>query len=814
MLSGQFNSKTDSISEYKQRVSNLGNDFELGLFLHLTIKSIVWIILFFILAFLSGMLYLRYTPQVYESKAVLQINNENEATKILNVGDIAEGQNDIARSIELLRSKVFIIKALSTLPISVMYYAEGTFRENEHYKNSPYEVEAAVKDLAVYGVRFYIRFIDPNQGDIHYSLGGKNYNFKFTQGAWINTPHADLKVSIINFDVIRNQQSVLKENELFFLLYKVEDIAEWYRTRVQVRLLNDAARTIEISFRDYSATKAADIVMAMARKFIEYDMEKKGESSQKILTFLNDQISVVGERLRNAETSISSFKKDNKVSGAASLVDAGAARLNMLEDEMLNLELKENVLNEVAKNIEDKKDVDTYQLISLITGADVENVISSQISSLQNLLKQKEELLYEVTPTSEKIKSVEFQIGVQKKLLLESIRSIKDKLGVRKSSLAAKITELESKYYNLPSEEVEYSRLQRLFAINEKFYTMLLEKQTEFSISLAGNVSQHLVLNEALPSNEPISPQRSLVMLASMLGGLLVSLILVFVRYITFNEINSVNEINKLTKASVSVLGLVPKYKKDIPVSQLLVDKNPKSLIAEAFRSIRTNLQFISNEPGPKTAAVTSTISGEGKTFVAINLAGIIAYAGKKVIIVDLDMRKPKIHLGFGVENIKGVSTLLIGRDSMEDCIQKSSFENLDFITAGPIPPNPSELIISKQMEETIRKLKTMYDFIVLDTPPVGLVTDGISVIQQVDYPIYIFRSEYSKRQFVQNVDRLFNESHIKRISAILNGVDIDRKSYGYNYGYGYGYGYGHGYGYYDDRNIKTKKKSFWKRFF
>ncbi|MBI4932041.1 MAG: polysaccharide biosynthesis tyrosine autokinase [Bacteroidetes bacterium] len=816
MLADQFSKSSDSFSQYKERVSSLSSDFELGLFFFLIRKNLFWIFLFFTISFACAYLYLRYTPQVFQSKTILQINSENEASKILNVQNInEEGQNGIAKSLEFLRSKVFFVRALSSLPLKTTYFAEGTFRKNEHYNNSSYSAEATIKHNVIYGQRVYIHFDNKNNGEINYNTEGKDHSYKFLVGNWLSTPEMDIKIIVSDFSQIESQQSAVKENTLYFVINNFDMLADEYFSRLNVRVISEAAKTIEISFQDNNAVKTADVVTAMADQFIDYDVEKKGESAQKILSFLDEQLSIVYDRLKNAETLIYTFKKDNKVSDTKNMAEVGTARLNTMEDELIGLELKENVLAEIEKSIDEKKDIDSYHFISLLSGVDFESTLTAQIASLQNLLKEKEELLYEVTPTSEKIKSKEFQIGVQKKLLLESIRSIKEKLAVRRENLDKKVKELEAQFYSMPSEEVEYSRLQRLFSINEKFYNLLLEKKTEYSISQAGNVSKHIVLDKAITPTIPISPQKTMVLIAAILSALLISLLLIFARYITHNEINSVNDINKLTNAAISVLGIVPKYKKDIPVSQLLVDKNPKSLIAEAFRSIRTNLQFISNDPGPKTAAVTSTISGEGKTFVAINLAGIIAYSGKKVIVIDLDMRKPKIHLGFGAENTKGMSTMLIGRDALDDCIQHSSFENLDFITAGPIPPNPSELIISKKMDEMIAYLKTKYDFIVLDTPPVGLVTDGVAVIQKVDYPLYIFRSEYSKRNFIQNLDRLYNENHIKKISAILNGVDIDRKSYGYNYGYGhgYGYGYGQGYGYYEDRAGKQMKKSFFKRF-
>ncbi len=193
---------------------------------------------------------------------------------------------------------------------------------------------------------------------------------------------------------------------------------------------------------------------------------------------------------------------------------------------------------------------------------------------------------------------------------------------------------------------------------------------------------------------------------------------------------------------------------------------------------------------------VTSTISGEGKTFIAINLAGVIAFSGKRVVILDLDMRKPKIHLGFNVENNKGVSTILIGKDKVEECVITSSLENLKFITAGPVPPNPSELIISKNMDKLLDYLRTKFDIIIIDTPPVGIVSDGIPMIKRADFPIYILRANYSRKIFIHNIIKLMDENKVKNMSLILNSIDLTRLKYGYGYNYSYSYGYGYGYGY------------------
>jgi len=357
--------------------------------------------------------------------------------------------------------------------------------------------------------------------------------------------------------------------------------------------------------------------------------------------------------------------------------------------------------------------------------------------------------------------------------------------------------------------------------INNKYYTLLLEKETEYKLSTAGLTTYNEILEEAKLPTTPITPRKTFTYLLFFFGAFMLNVLFAVIKYLMHDQITSLNEIIKLSSATIGILGIVPKYKSNIPISQLIVDKSPKSKITESFRTIRTNMQFISNKKSAKIVAITSTISGEGKTFIALNLAGIIAFSGKKVIVLDLDMRKPKLHLGFGAENNNGMSTLLIEKDSVENCIRHSDLDCLDFITAGPIPPNPSELIINGKLDELIEKLKLDYDMIVIDTPPIGLVTDGVSVIQKADYPIYIFKANYSKKNFIQNVDRIINENNVPKLAVILNSVDVESKGYGYNYGYGYGYGYGYNYGssnayggYYTDDDSTIEKKGFFNNLF
>jgi capsular exopolysaccharide synthesis family protein len=243
--------------------------------------------------------------------------------------------------------------------------------------------------------------------------------------------------------------------------------------------------------------------------------------------------------------------------------------------------------------------------------------------------------------------------------------------------------------------------------------------------------------------------------------------------------------------------------------STLVVDKNPKSSISEALRSIRTNSDFMLPKKSKQIIGVTSTISGEGKTFFAINYAAILALTGKKVVILDLDMRKPKIHVGFNVDNSIGMSSILSGMTTWKEAVQHSTLHNLDLIPAGPIPPNPNELLLKKEFDDLIDQLFLEYDIIMADNPPIGLVTDANNVFKKCDLSIYVVRSGYSKENVISNINNLYKSKNYTNLSVIIN--DVNRSNI---YGGKYGYGYGYGYGYYEDDGGELKTKSRIKKFF
>jgi capsular exopolysaccharide synthesis family protein len=685
--------------------------------------------------------------------------------------------------------------------MQISYFSKGELLTNEFYKQTPFIVEADIKDSSIFGVPVNVEFADSVTLSVNYKspMSGKIVTLSGKKGDLFKTPEFDFRVFVTDYATIKALTSDINTDIFFFTVNNLSTVSERIIKDLTVTPLNIDAKTIQIKLKEKNQIKATDIVNGLAQEFNKYDLEKNSEVAEKILDFIENTISSIELQLGSSESSIEQFKKSNKIIDPDLRAGSILRRLEELQSDLTQLDHQITMLGKIRRDVNQNNEIAKF--ILSLTGRTTSNEILEQVVKLQDLIDQRDQIRLMATENSEVFKSIDAKLKIHQELLTRTIVNEENQLITKKDILDKEIRGIESSLGDIPRQQAEFGRLKRLFNVNEKFYSLLLEKKAEFSIKKAGYVPQHIVLQEAKYGQPPVYPNRPLVISACLVAGLIAGFILLITKYLLYNEINALEEIGQYTDAAL--LGIIPKYKREIPISQLLVDKNPKSVISEAFRSVRTNLQFISNNENAKILAVTSTISGEGKTFNAINLAGVIAFSGLKVVILDLDMRKPKIHLGFNVENNHGISTLLIGKDSPENCILHSSLTNLDFITAGPIPPNPAELIISPRMDKLLDYLKSIYDIIIVDLPPVGIVSDGIPIMQKADYPIYILRANYSRKMFITQVNKLIMENKVSNLSIVLNGVEMSRLKYGYgygySYGYGYGYGYSYGYGYYDD---------------
>jgi capsular exopolysaccharide synthesis family protein len=348
------------------------------------------------------------------------------------------------------------------------------------------------------------------------------------------------------------------------------------------------------------------------------------------------------------------------------------------------------------------------------------------------------------------------------------------------TELGIKKEKLEREFATMPDKNTQFSKNQRFYKLHEELYLTMMQSKAQFEIAQAGSTPDFKILSPATMPPLPISPKKYMILGIGFVAGIVLNFFFIGILYLMNDRINSVQEIEKSVDAPM--LGIIP-TSHHTKKSPFHVIDNPKSMVSESIRTLRSNLDFFLTSGEHKVIAVSSTISGEGKSFLALNLGGVLAMSKKRVVLLDLDMRKSKSYLPFEIlDEGKGISTILIKKHEWRDCLIKTSIENFDYIPSGPHPPNPSELLLNGEFSTLLDELKREYDFVVLDTPPIGLVTDGIMAMKRADLSIYVFRANYSKRDFIRSFQRMVTINKFKNIAIVLNSLPTNSKTYGYGY--------------------------------
>ena len=770
----------------------VNNSFDLDIVKIIFKRNWYWLVLIFAVAFTSAFFYLRYTKSLFESKTLIQISEENQGANVLDFNNL-EDESSISKDIELLRSQLLFKDALKNLNLKVSQYAEGDLLTEKRYSRTSFEVIALeLKDSSLCGHKIFLTTEGEN---ILISLN--NHKRK---GQWLIepnkllvTPFFDLKINVKDWEGFKLDAQT---NRLYFEFNDLNTLVNRHIGKLKVNPVDVRAKTIEISFQSHNAVFARDIVQSVSNSFLEYDESFKKKSAENVLGFISKQLDSLREELRQSKDSIMHFQRKESLPNAETYSESVARKMEtfrMQEFELLDELRTLQMLNE--RLLKTPNSMEVYKMIPELVGKSFESSLNDQVVELHELIEKKEDLSYKVTESNDAYIKLNLRIEQRINYINRIVETLESRVKEKLEFLDNEIKSLEKEYYSLPQKQMELSRLRNIQELNEKYYNLLTEKKVLYSISNAGYATKNKVLNPPSISNVPISPNRNFIYGIAAFLSLSIGFGILLLRYLTFDEISHLSELQKVLPEGIGVLGAVPLTTRKMVHSQLLVGDAPKSRISEAFRSIRTNLSFVKNEV--RTIAVTSSISGEGKTFVSLNMGGIIAMSGKKVVVVDLDMRKPKIHLGFEASNSKGMSNLLAGHYSISDVINKSDIENLYFISAGPIPPNPSELILSSKFDEVINGLKEEFDVIIIDNPPVGLVSDGVNVLAKVDVPIFIFKANYSKRHFISNLEEIAKPKEIRNLNIILNAESKSKNAYGYGYG-----------GYYSDEPKKGMFKN------
>ena len=771
------------------RIPKLNEEFDPKLFRYILVKKLPIIFFIFFSFLLVSYLILRYTKPIYEAKTVIQIESESKAEKILDVQRFSTEQ--IYQRLELLRSRVFVERVLSKLSLDVRYFNEGKFLNHELYTASPFTINYVIYNPAVYGVKFRIAFLNDSLFKLNFSYneGGKEVNREtlMIPGKWVELDELDIVMHLKSNGYLKEFE---RQKSFLFDIIMKDELYEMYISKISLIVLNEIARTIQVSVRDNNPYRASDIANAMASEFQLYDIERKSMSANNILDFIDSQLQSVFDDMTMYEDSITIFRKKYNINDVDELKrQSSINQLNVVETELLRVQTESLILKNILDELSKKEIPDALLLITILSGSKYQSQLQSDISKLSELLKKKEQMLLTTPENSSFIQSVTQQIDAQKNLIIKIVQNIKLTNDIILQDLTERYnSQYGQAYYSGYKPMIDLKRFERLYMITEQFYNQLIEKKTEFSILKAGYVPENIILETAYKMGYHVYPSKKKILMVAFVMAFLLSFVIVAFRYFRFDAIVSVSEVGKYT--SVPILGVLPRYASDIPLHKFIVEQYPKSILAESFRAVRSNLQFINNTPGPKVIAVTSTISGEGKTFISVNLAGALAITGKRVIIIDSDMRNPTVHKYFHLSNRTGLSTILSMQSSVEDAIQDIGKYGIKFITAGPIPPNPAELLNDEKFDQLIAQLKEDFDFIIIDNPPIGLVSDALKSMQMADYPIYVLKANYSKRNFLPLTEKMQTTYNIHSISIVLNGYDksisnVDmEKDLVYSYGY------------------------------
>ena len=490
----------------------LNEQFDFNLFLFIAKKNLIFIALFFLIVILSGYLYVRYESEIFDSSSTIQIVTNNEANQILNING-TNAESMLSGDVELIRSKVFLNRALSKLPLEVSYFYQGTFKVNEHYKTSPYQIEYKVKNEGVYNIPIFINFINPNEYILTYKLGAIKVSKKFKPNSWADFGDFFLYVHLTDPEAAIEGSSGEAENSSYF--FKINDknnLADQYLSKIDVIILSISAGTIQISYQDNSPQKAADIVNILAEEFKEYDVEKKSQSSKKVLEFIDIQLSKSYETVKEYEGQIQNLKRELKSSTIPDYTSIFIEKTNECERKLVDLKLQKAILKEVNDGIKkDKLDFDNLNWI--LVGSRFSDNLSGTLSNLNSIITNYENYKIDNAPTNFNLLKLEKNLEEKKGIFSKQINYYLSKLNSEESVIEQTILEIENKFNELPEIEFEYNKINRFYSVNTNFYNLLLTKKAEYSINIAGYVSNNEILEHANPSKSPIYPNKNIVMI-------------------------------------------------------------------------------------------------------------------------------------------------------------------------------------------------------------------------------------------------------------------------------------------------------------
>jgi tyrosine-protein kinase Etk/Wzc len=739
-------------------------------------------------------LYLRYATSIYSTGATLVIKSDQQGSRNDKFDDIFGGgkSQNIQSEIEILKSKDLMARVVKSQNLQFSYYAIGKFKTINIYKYGPFilDVVQLVDSLRPFTLK--LKFIN----DTEFKVNDDPIAIPFGQ---------HFKNNFGTFRLVRKPMGGIGK-EYSIIYQPIESAAGAYAGAIQVSPKSMGAGILNIGMESTNPNLGADIINQLMNEYGDFTKELKNRTADQMINFIDNRLSVIGHELDSVQDKLLKYSQDNNIVD----IDLQSAKYfgNISDaDKAIN---EQHIQLNTVELIDDylKDDKNKYGQIMVPSSLSIDDATLNQLVTGYNKLQLDRQILLDgnVPEGNPLVKENGKQIELLRKSIIENLSNIKKSYSKTIGSYERNSGQSESQLKILPYKEKGFMEIKRQVDYKQAIYNLLQEKREETAISRASTIANIQIVERAYVSYNPVKPNRRSIQLMAILLGIALPALFVFGSEVLNDKVSTRFDIEKITTAPI--LGEIGHSYSD---KVLVVNKTTRSMVAEQFRIVRSNLQYVIGKADKFTLLVTSSFSGEGKSFLSTNVGAVLALAGKKTVILEFDIRKPKVLSGLNMPKGPGITNFLVGKsDNLQELIkQVPDQENLFVLGCGPVPPNPSELLLSLRVEEMFAWLRQHFDVVIIDTAPVGMVSDAQTLSKFADSTLYMVRQGHTFKKQVVLIDEFYQEQKLPKVSIIINDVKM-KAGYGY-YGYGrYGYGYGYGYGsYYEEEH---PPKNFFER--
>jgi len=786
------------------------DDIDLMRYVSLFISNWLWIAAALFLALGIAYLFNRYSQKAYSVNSTLLIKEQQTSGAIANMEQIFAGNvynpyPNLEDEVAILKSYTLNYRVIEEMPefhVAYIPVARNGIQGQRTYRSSPFVLRKR-SDSQPANVNMTIRFTTPDTYTVEVDeddLGEKGLASGSGEGDSQREYRTGELFDSYGFSFTVERRDSLKPVEAgsrWLVWFESPDIlANTYRSALKVEAVEDYASVFNLSFQGYSPQQGADYLNTLMRVYILQGMEWKSRAADNTIQFIEAQLGLISDSLKIAENSMEDFRLNNRFVDLTLEGTLVLERLEKLEGEKNALDMQMQYYRYLLDYL-NARDA-TENIISPSVMGVTDPMLIKLVTEFSTKQQQRKQTAFAVNDHSPQVEMLDRELEDARAELRENVNSAISQLNLSVDNVTSRITAVEKELNRLPGTERRLIGIQRKFDLNNSVYTYLLERRAEAGIAKASQITDNRIIDEAMVQNSvKVKPMEMKNYIMAILLGLLVPMALIVIFDLMNNKIIGRHDIERLTKAPIIGYISHSDYHVEDPVAE-----KPGSTLAESFRAVRTSLSFYTGQTKSPVIIISSPVSGEGKTFVSVNLATIISMMNRKVLIVGLDLRKPRVHTILKAGNGHGMSQYLSGSASFDEVIVPTSIENLWFAPSGPVPPNPAELIGSSKMAEFIALAKERFDTVIIDTPPVGIVTDALLLSQLADVTLFVVRQRYTSRGSVQLLDEIYRKGEMTNVSLVVN--DISATGY-YGYGLRYGYSLGYGSRYYDPGNYYSR---------